>query len=59
MPFDGYYAKIHSKIRAAACLEDLVVWRKRINISHSGLPFKSEQGRLIPHRYTKESNPND
>ncbi|AYO16538.1 hypothetical protein D0812_19190 [Vibrio owensii] len=52
MSFDGYFEKIQRKMNAASSLETLVVWRKRINIGNSGLPYKTQQGRLVAHCYT-------
>ncbi len=53
MNFDGYFEKIQIQIEKVDSLEDLLVWRKRINIGHSGLSFRTEQGRLISHCYRR------
>ncbi len=53
MNFDGYFEKIQIQIKKVDSLEDLLVWRKRINIGHSGLSFRTDQGRLISHCYRK------
>jgi len=53
MSFEGYFEKIQRKVKAASSLEALVVRRKRISIGNNvGLSYKSEQGRLVAHRYT-------
>ncbi len=53
MNFDGYFEKIQIQIEKVDSLEDLLVWRKRINIGHSGLSFRTEQGALISHCYRR------
>ncbi|EDK28400.1 hypothetical protein VSWAT3_15848 [Vibrionales bacterium SWAT-3] len=53
MNFDGYFEKIQIQIGKVDSLEDLLVWRKRINIGHSGLSFRTEQGLLISHCYRR------
>ncbi|MDH5919325.1 hypothetical protein, partial [Vibrio splendidus] len=53
MNFDGYFEKIQIQIEKVDSLEELLVWRKRINIGHSGLSFRTEQGRLIFHCYRR------
>ena len=53
MNFDGYFEKIQILIEKVDSLEDLLVWRKRINIGHSGLSFRTDQGKLISHCYRK------
>lgn len=52
MSFDGYFEKIQRKVNAVNSLEALISWRKRIGVGSSGLSYKSEQGRLVAHRYT-------
>ncbi len=56
MAFASFYDKLNIKIRYANSLEELIVWRHRINIGNSGLSFKQQNGRLIYHRYNKEKN---
>ena len=53
MNFDGYFEKIQIQIEKVDSLEDLLVWRKRINIGHSGLSFRTEQGCLASHCYRR------
>jgi Fis family transcriptional regulator len=53
MNFDGYFEKIQIQIEKVDSLEDLLVWRKRINIGHSGLSFRTEQGTLTSHCYRR------
>ncbi|PME26260.1 hypothetical protein BCV39_09175 [Vibrio sp. 10N.286.55.E10] len=53
MNFDGYFEKIQIQIEKVDSLEDLLIWRKRINIGHSGLSYRVEQGRLISHCYRR------
>ena len=51
MRFEGYLDKVLEKISTANSLEDLIVWRKRINVGNAGLPYKSRNGRLVAHQY--------
>ncbi|WP_455291482.1 hypothetical protein [Vibrio parahaemolyticus] len=51
MPFDGYYRKIYNHLGQVESLEQLIVWRKRVNIGNAGLPYKTKDGYLSPHRY--------
>ncbi|OCH63053.1 hypothetical protein BCT90_22975 [Vibrio lentus] len=53
MNFDGYFEKIQIQIEKVDSLEDLLIWRKRINIGHSGLSFRTKRGRLVPHCYRR------
>ena len=53
MSFDRYFEKKQREVKVASSLEALIVRRKRISIGNNvGLPYKSEQGRLVTHRYT-------
>ncbi|GAL14937.1 hypothetical protein JCM19233_5951 [Vibrio astriarenae] len=40
-------------MEAAKSLDALIVWRQRANIGGNGLSYKTEQGRLVAHRYTE------
>ena len=45
--------KKQREVKVASSLEALIVRRKRISIGNNvGLPYKSEQGHLVTHRYT-------
>lgn len=52
MTFNEYFEKIQRQISRASSLEDLLVWRKRINIGIAGLPYKANKGCLVAHCYT-------
>ena len=50
--FNDFFGKIQHRISTVTSLEELVTYRKRVNICTKGLPFKTEQGRLVSHYYT-------
>ncbi len=52
MNFDGYYEKRQRTIKESRSLEALIVRKKRMSIGNFGLPYKTEQGCLVTHRYT-------
>lgn len=51
MPFEQYYEKVQSLITHVGSLEQLIRWRRRTNISNSGLSYKTQNGYLQPHQY--------
>ncbi|AYO09906.1 hypothetical protein D0784_11085 [Vibrio campbellii] len=53
MNFDGYFEKIKNQIKKVESLEELLIWRKRTNIGHSGLSFRTTRGRLTSHSYRR------
>ncbi|AUI87414.1 hypothetical protein BS333_08665 [Vibrio azureus] len=55
MSFSCFFENIRKKISLAKSLEELIVRQRRTNIGNSGLTFKHSRGRLVEHRYHRDS----